>query len=119
MVHLIRYYHACWELILVYEYVLNDTLFNHLHGKQNGSKDLPWGTHLNINVEAIEALEYLHFCVKLPIYNRDVKSTNILLDDNFTIKVAYDGIFRLVPLEVTHVSIGPYGMPSYLDPDYH
>eukprot|EP01018_Ginkgo_biloba_P021732 Gb_08341 [translate_table: standard] len=119
LVRLIGYCHARRELLLVYEYVSNGTLADHLHGKQNGSKDLPWGTRLNIAVEAAEALAYLHFCVKPPIYHRDVKSTNILLDENFKVKVADFGLSRLVPLEVTHVSTAPQGTPGYLDPDYH
>eukprot|EP01018_Ginkgo_biloba_P021733 Gb_08342 [translate_table: standard] len=119
LVRLIGYCHARQELLLVYEYVSNGTLADHLHGKQNGSKDLPWGTRLNIAVEAAEALAYLHFCVKPPIYHRDVKSTNILLDENCTVKVADFGLSRLVPVEVTHVSTAPQGTPGYLDPDYH
>lgn len=95
-------------MLLVYEYVPNGTLANHLHGENRG-KGLSWETRLNIAVEMAQALAYIHFYVKPPIFHRDMKSTNILLDENFRAKVADFGLSRLVPVEASHVSIGPQG----------
>lgn len=117
LILLIGYCQDRRELLLVYEYVPNGTLADHLHGENRG-KGLSWETRLNIAVETAQALAYLHFCVKPPIFHRDVKSTNILLDENFTAKVADFGLSRLVPAEASHVSTGPQGTPGYLDPDY-
>jgi len=117
LVLLIGYCQDRKELLLVFEYVPNGTLADHLHGESRG-KSLSWETRLNIAVETAQALAYLHFCVKPPIFHRDVKSTNILLDENFRAKVADFGLSRLVPLEATHVSTAPQGTPGYLDPDY-
>lgn len=117
LVLLIGYCQDRRELLLVYEYVPNGTLADHLHGESRG-KDLSWETRLNIAVETAQALAYLHFCVNPPIFHRDVKSTNILLDKNFRAKVADFGLSRLVPAEATHVSTAPQGTPGYLDPDY-
>lgn len=117
LVLLIGYCQDRRELLLVYEYVPNGTLADHLHGENRG-KGLSWETRLNIAVETAQALAYLHFCVNPPIFHRDVKSNNILLDENFRAKVADFGLSRLVPAEASHVSTAPQGTPGYLDPDY-
>lgn len=106
------------ELLLVYEYVSNRTLADHLNGEAKG-KGLNWETHLNIALETAQALEYLHFSTKPLILHRDVKSSNILLDHNLRTKVADFGFSRLVPPEASHISTGPQGTPGYVDPDYH
>ncbi|KAH9327132.1 hypothetical protein KI387_007310, partial [Taxus chinensis] len=106
-------------LLLVYDYASNGTLADHLHGETKAAKKLKWETRLNIALETAQALAYLHFSIKPPILHRDVKSSNILLDQNFRAKVADFGLSRLVPLEVSHISTGPQGTPGYVDPDYH
>ncbi|KAJ7547596.1 hypothetical protein O6H91_08G093800 [Diphasiastrum complanatum] len=105
------------ELLLVYEFVPNGTLADHLHG--NGGKGLSWATRLRVAAETARALAYLHDSVCPPIFHRDVKATNILLDASFHTKVGDFGLSRLVPMEVTHISTAPQGTPGYLDPDYH
>ncbi|KAF8081344.1 hypothetical protein N665_0891s0020 [Sinapis alba] len=104
------------ELLLVYEYVANGTLADHLHGPQANPSLLPWSTRLKIAVETASALKYLHAS---KIIHRDVKSNNILLDQNFNVKVADFGLSRLFPMDKTHVSTAPQGTPGYVDPDYH
>ncbi|KAL0699653.1 hypothetical protein Bca4012_055775 [Brassica carinata] len=74
------------DLLLVYEYVANGTLADHLHGPHANPRSLPWSTRLKIAVETASALKYLHAS---EIIHRDVKSTNILLDQNFNVKVSY------------------------------
>ncbi|KAH9306328.1 hypothetical protein KI387_010732 [Taxus chinensis] len=105
-------------LLLVYEFLPNGTLADHLHGNRRRPKGLPWGTRLNIAIETAQALAYLH-SINPPIIHRDVKSTNILLDENFRAKVADFGLSRLVPVNASHVTTAPQGTPGYVDPEYH
>ncbi|CAN8312473.1 unnamed protein product [Cochlearia groenlandica] len=104
------------DFLLVYEYVANGTLADHLHGPQANPSSLPWFTRLKIAVETASALKYLHAS---KIIHRDVKTNNILLDQNFNVKVADFGLSRLFPMGQTHVSTAPQGTPGYVDPDYH
>ncbi|KAM1744226.1 hypothetical protein ACFX13_011250 [Malus domestica] len=103
------------ELLLVYEYISNGTVADHLHGdRADGS--LTWPIRMSIAIETADALSYLHAS---EIVHRDVKTNNILLDDNFCVKVADFGLSRLFPIDVTHVSTAPQGTPGYVDPEYH
>ena len=100
--------------MLVYEYISNGTLSKHLHESSSGK--LPWQTRLNIAIETATALEFLH---DSSIIHRDVKGSNILLDENFTVKVADFGFSRSLPDHVTHVTTIPVGTRAYIDPDYY
>ncbi|KAK9934701.1 hypothetical protein M0R45_021836 [Rubus argutus] len=104
------------ELLLVYEYIPNGTVADHLHGNRASPGSLTWPTRMSIAIETANALSYLHAS---DILHRDVKTTNILLDNNFCVKVADFGLSRLFPLDVTHVSTAPQGTPGYVDPQYH
>ncbi|XP_057732488.1 probable serine/threonine-protein kinase PBL20 isoform X1 [Arachis stenosperma] len=101
------------ELFLVYEYVPNGTVSRHIHGGK--IEKLPWLTRLNIAIETATALAYLH---DSGIIHRDVKGSNILLDENFSVKVADFGLSRSQPDYVTHVSTAPAGTNAYMDPEY-
>ncbi|KAJ0687940.1 putative protein kinase RLK-Pelle-WAK-LRK10L-1 family [Helianthus annuus] len=104
-------------LLLVYEYIPNGTIADHLHGKlANTSSSLfSWSIRLNIAIQTADALAYLH---KSGIIHRDVKTNNILLDKSFQVKVADFGLSRLFE-NVTHVSTAPQGTPGYVDPEYY
>ncbi|KAJ0596200.1 putative protein kinase RLK-Pelle-WAK family [Helianthus annuus] len=74
--------------LLVYEFVPNDTLHHHIHDKTKGMGRLSWNNRLRIAHESAIALAYLHTNARMSIIHRDVKSTNILLDDSYTAKIA-------------------------------
>ncbi|KAK7858721.1 wall-associated receptor kinase-like 14 [Quercus suber] len=105
------------EQILVYEFMPNGTLSQHLQ-RERGS-GLPWTTRLTIAVETARAIAHLHSAMNPPIYHRDIKSSNILLDRSFKSKVADFGLSRLGLTETSHISTAPQGTPGYVDPQYH
>ncbi|GJM89665.1 hypothetical protein PR202_ga05874 [Eleusine coracana subsp. coracana] len=105
-------------LLLVYELVPNGTVADHLHGSRAAERALAWPLRLRVAVEAAAALAYLH-AVDPPVVHRDVKTSNILLDGSFHVKVADFGLSRLFPADATHVSTAPQGTPGYVDPEYH
>ncbi|CAI9298656.1 unnamed protein product [Lactuca saligna] len=102
--------------LLVYEYVSNGTLFNHIHDK--GTNWLSLENRLRVAAESAGALSYLHSATSTPVIHRDVKSANILLDENYTTKIADFGASRLVPIDQTQVTTLVQGTLGYLDPEY-
>ncbi|BFG25365.1 hypothetical protein CerSpe_116390 [Prunus speciosa] len=104
------------ELLLVYEYIPNGTVADHLHGKRVESGFLSWPVRLSIAIETADALAFLH---RNDVIHRDVKTNNILIDNDFCVKVADFGLSRLFPNDVTHVSTAPQGTPGYVDPEYY
>ncbi|KAM6575813.1 hypothetical protein CsatA_024140 [Cannabis sativa] len=103
--------------LLVYEFIPNGTLSSYIH-EQNDEFPFTWNMRLRIAIEVAGALSYLHSSASFPIYHRDIKSTNILLDEKLRAKVADFGTSRTIPLEQSHLTTLVYGTFGYLDPEY-
>lgn len=119
-------------LLLVYDYIPNGTLADHLHGPNRRiSGSLNWSTRVDIALQIAIAIEYLHFTVQPPVVHRDITTTNIFVDQNMRVRVGDFGLSRLLVCPEKNLSgelsgsssgcvwTGPQGTPGYLDPDYH
>ncbi|XP_010063708.2 serine/threonine-protein kinase-like protein CCR4 [Eucalyptus grandis] len=107
------------ELILVYEYVHNGTLHDHLH-KFPDSPLNSWVARLRVALDAARAIEYLHVYAIPPVIHRDIKSSNILLDKSWTAKVSDFGLSLMGPEDdESHLSLHAAGTLGYVDPEYY
>ncbi|WVY93119.1 hypothetical protein V8G54_032207 [Vigna mungo] len=119
LVRLIGYCADDHYRILVYEFLGNGSLENHLLDLGEGKEPLDWKTRMKIAEGAAKGLEYLHNSEDIPIIYRDFKSSNILLDDNFNAKLSDFGLAKIGPKEgqeqVTSRVMGTFG---YCAPEY-
>ncbi|XP_027190741.1 probable LRR receptor-like serine/threonine-protein kinase At1g67720 isoform X2 [Cicer arietinum] len=118
LVPLIGYCEEEYQHILVYEYMHNGTLRDHIHDCSS-QKQLDWITRLRIAEDSAKGLEYLHTGCNPSIIHRDVKTSNILLDINMRAKVSDFGLSRLAEEDLTHISSVARGTVGYLDPEYY
>ncbi|KAL7251359.1 hypothetical protein ACSBR1_013241 [Camellia fascicularis] len=104
------------ELLLVYEYMANGSLDRFLYGERRGA--LNWKQWFEIIFGTARGLAYLHEQFHVCIIHRDIKFSNILLDDDFQPKIADFGLARLLPEEQSHLSTRFAGTLVYTAPGY-
>ena len=119
LVNLVGYCADGDQRILVYEYMANGSLEDHLLDLAPGKKPLDWTTRMKIAAGAAKGLEYLHEQANPPVIYRDFKASNILLDENFNPKLSDFGLAKLGPTgDKTHVSTRVMGTYGYCAPEY-
>ncbi|KAL8166259.1 hypothetical protein V2J09_007758 [Rumex salicifolius] len=103
--------------LLVYEFIPNGTLFEHIHNPEEDFV-ISWEMCLKIAAESAAAVAYLHSSASIPIYHRDIKSSNILLDEKHRAKVSDFGSSKTIAIDQTHLTTLVQGTMGYLDPEY-
>ncbi|KAG6482936.1 hypothetical protein ZIOFF_059575 [Zingiber officinale] len=116
LVSLVGYCISDNQRLLVYDYVPNGTLESHLHGK--GQLVMEWTTRVKVAAGSARGLAYLHEDCHPRIIHRDIKTSNILLDNNFEAQVSDFGLARLAMDACTHVTTRVMGTFGYLAPEY-
>ncbi|XP_051222437.1 proline-rich receptor-like protein kinase PERK8 [Lolium perenne] len=116
LVSLVGYCISGDQRLLVYDFVPNDTLHYHLHGR--GVPVLEWSARVKISAGSARGIAYLHEDCHPRIIHRDIKSSNILVDNNFEAQVADFGLARLAMDFATHVTTRVMGTFGYMAPEY-
>ncbi|KAL8258978.1 hypothetical protein R6Q59_026931 [Mikania micrantha] len=119
LVSLIGYCADGDQRLLVYEYMSAGSLEDHLLDLPPGKAPLPWFTRMKIALDAAKGLEYLHDRANPPVIYRDLKASNILLDQDFNVKLSDFGLAKLGPVgDKSHVSTRVMGTYGYCAPEY-
>lgn len=119
--NLVKLYGCCIEgnqMLLIYEYLINNSLARALFGKENQRLNLDWATRQKICIQVARGLAYLHEESVLKIVHRDIKATNVLLDKDLNAKISDFGLARLDEEENTHISTRIAGTIGYMAPEY-
>ncbi|TYH10893.1 hypothetical protein ES288_A07G214000v1 [Gossypium darwinii] len=117
LVSLIRYCNEKQEMILLYDFMSNGTLSDHLYGTSFAYDPLTWKQRLEICKGTATGLNYLHIEMSYTVIHRDVKTSNILLDDKFTAKVSDFGLSKEDPKDEMLIT-GIKGTRGHMDPEY-
>ncbi|KAE8724576.1 Phytosulfokine receptor 1 [Hibiscus syriacus] len=118
LVHLQGYCIHKTDRLLIYSFMENSSLDYWLHEKVDGPSSLDWEMRLQIAQGAARGLAYLHQSCEPHILHRDIKSSNILLDENFKAHLADFGLARLILPYDTHVTTDLVGTLGYIPPEY-
>ncbi|XVF18531.1 hypothetical protein REPUB_Repub11eG0030200 [Reevesia pubescens] len=119
--HLVKLYGCCIEgnqLLLIYEYLENNSLARALFGPEEFQLKLDWPTRRKICIGIARGLAYLHEESRLKIVHRDIKATNVLLDKNLNAKISDFGLAKLDEEDDTHISTRIAGTYGYMAPEY-
>ncbi|XP_038688785.1 cold-responsive protein kinase 1-like isoform X2 [Tripterygium wilfordii] len=104
--------------ILVYEYLKNNSLDHVLLGRKSTNNRLDWGRRAIICMGIAKGLSFLHEELTPHIVHRDIKASNILIDEDFKPKIGDFGLAKLFPDNITHISTRVAGTIGYLAPEY-
>ncbi|KAL4271707.1 hypothetical protein GQ457_13G004670 [Hibiscus cannabinus] len=119
--NLVKLYGCCIEgnqLLLIYEYLENNSLARALFGREEQRLNLDWSTRKKICLAIARGLAYLHEESRLKIVHRDIKATNVLLDKDLNAKISDFGLAKLDEEENTHISTRIAGTIGYMAPEY-
>ncbi|KAK3204427.1 hypothetical protein Dsin_018473 [Dipteronia sinensis] len=121
LLNLLGYCEEGGERLLVYEFMAHGSLHQHLHGKNKTlNEQLDWVRRVTIAVQAARGIEYLHGYACPPVIHRDIKSSNILIDEEHNARVADFGLSLLGPVDSgSPLAELPAGTLGYLDPEYY
>ncbi|XP_068224371.1 LOW QUALITY PROTEIN: uncharacterized protein [Palaemon carinicauda] len=118
LVRLLGYCIEGTQRMLVYEYVNNGNLEQWLHGAMRQHGYLTWEARMKVLLGTAKALAYLHEAIEPKVVHRDIKSSNILIDDDFNAKVSDFGLAKLLGAGKSHVSTRVMGTFGYVAPEY-
>ncbi|KAH7665650.1 Non-specific serine/threonine protein kinase protein [Dioscorea alata] len=119
--NLVKIFGCCTEgkqLLLIYEYMENNSLANALFGHERNRLKLDWQTRRRICVNIAQGLAYLHEESRLKIVHRDIKATNVLLDKDLNAKISDFGLAKLSEEDESHISTRIAGTIGYMAPEY-